>query len=153
MSVQDRLNELGLVLPPAPKPIAAYVPVVRTGNLLVLSGQLPLRNGELVATGPVPSKVTVELAQEAAAQCVLNALAIAADALDGNLNRIKQVVRVGAFVLSDNGFGDQAKVVNGASELLEKLLGAAGKHARASIGVNALPLSASVEIEFIFEVE
>jgi len=150
--IVDRLAGLGLVLPAAPKPVAAYVPWVRTGSLLYISGQIPFLNGSLVAKGRVPSVVTLEQAQVAAKQCVLNGLAVAASALDGDLGRLKRVVRVGAFVQCDDGFADQPKVANGASELLRELFGEAGTHARAAVGVNALPLDASVEVDFIIEV-
>lgn len=153
MSVEQKLASLGLQLHAAPAPVAAYVPCVRTGNLVLVSGQLPLTAGQLIATGPVPSKVGVEQAREAAAQCVLNGLSILKNELSGDLSRLKRVLRVGVFVQSDDGFKDQPLVANGASELLEKLLGESGRHARAAVGVNALPLNATVEIEFLFEVE
>lgn len=153
MSVEDKLASLGLKLHAAPAPVAAYVPCVRTGNLVIVSGQLPLTAGQLIATGPVPSQASVEQAREAAAQCVLNGLSILKAELGGDLSKLKRVLRVGVFVQSDDGFRDQPLVANGASELLEKLLGDSGKHARAAVGVNALPLNASVEIEFLFDVE
>lgn len=152
MSIESKLAELGLILPAAPKPVAAYVPCVRTGNLVVVSGQLPFAAGQLLAVGPVPSKVDLDQAQECARQCVLNGLANLKAELDGDWSRLVRVVRVGAFVQSDDGYGGQPQVANGASELLVKLLGDAGKHARAAVGVNALPLDAPVEIEFTFEV-
>jgi enamine deaminase RidA (YjgF/YER057c/UK114 family) len=152
MSVESQLALLGYPLPEAPRPLAAYVPCVRTGNLLFISGQLPLTGKTLLAAGPVPSKVDVEQAQEAAVQCVLNALAIAKAELGGDLSRIVRVVRLGVFVQSDAGFADQPLVANGASEFVQKLFGEQGKHARAAVGVNALPLNAAVEIEFLFEV-
>lgn len=143
---------MGLALPEVPKPIAAYVPAVITGNLLIVSGQLPLTAGRLLATGRVPSAVTIDQAQEAAAQCVLNGLAAASSALNGDLSRLRRVVRVGVFVQSGDTFCDQSLVANGASELLERLLGDAGRHARAAVGVNALPKNASVEVELMFEI-
>lgn len=149
-NLHHRLEELGLKLPDPPKPIASYVPAVRTGDLLMVSGQLPLLAGHLVAEGSVPDPVHLEQAQAAARQCVLNGLAILGDHLDGDFSRLKQVIRVGVFVQSQDGFHDQAKVANGASDLLQDLLGDAGRHARAAVGVNALPLNASVEIEFMF---
>lgn len=151
-TLESKLAALQLHLPEPPAPVAAYVPAVRSGNLVFVSGQLPLTAGQLLASGNVPSKVTVDQAQEAAVQCVLNGLAVLKAELGGDLSKLKRVVRIGAFVQSDNGFEDQPLVANGASELLEKLLGDAGKHARAAVGVNALPLGASVEIEFVFEV-
>lgn len=153
MSIESKLAELGLVLPVAPKPVAAYVPCVRTGNLVVVSGQLPFAAGQLLAVGPVPSKVDLDQAQECARQCVLNGLAILKAELDGDWSRLARVVRVGVFIQSDSGYGGQPQVANGASELLVKLLGDAGKHARAAVGVNALPLDAPVEIEFTFEIK
>lgn len=152
MNVDERLRQLDLILPTPPQPIAAYVPCVRSGNLLFVSGQLPLTGKELLARGSVPSQVALDQAQMAAQQCVLNGLAIARANLDGNLDRISRVVRIGVFVQSDNGFHDQPQVANGASELLQKIFGNAGQHARAAVGVNALPLNAAVEIEFVFEV-
>ncbi len=152
-SIDAKLREMGLALHDAPAPIAAYVPAVRVGDLVVVSGQLPLTGGRLLAVGPVPSQVTVDQAQEAAVQCVLNGLAALKSVLDDDLSKLKRVVRVGVFVQSDDTFTDQALVANGASEMLEKLLGEAGQHARAAVGVNALPKNATVEVEFLFEVE
>lgn len=152
MDIEAKLREMGLALHDAPAPIASYVPAVRAGNLVIVSGQLPLTGGRLLAEGPVPSKVTVDQAQEAAAQCVLNGLAALKAVLDGDLSKLKRVLRVGVFVQSDDSFHDQALVANGASELLERLLGEAGKHARAAVGVNTLPKNASVEVEFLFEI-
>lgn len=152
MTVTERLKELEITLPQAPRPIAAYVPFVRTGNLVFVSGQLPVTGKDLLAKGPVPSQIPVDQAQAAAAQCVLNALAVLNDHLEGDLERIRRVVRIGVFVQSDASFNDQAQVANGASELLQKIFRDAGLHARAAVGVNALPMNASVEIEFLFEV-
>ena len=148
----EKLAELGLSLPPAPKAVAAYVPAVRTGNLVVVSGQLPMRDGQLIATGTVPDATGLEAAQEAAGQCALNALAVLGAELDGDFDRLVRVVRVGVFVASAPGFTDQHLVANGASELLAKLLGEKGRHARAAVGVPSLPLGASVEVELLFEV-
>jgi enamine deaminase RidA (YjgF/YER057c/UK114 family) len=152
MNIEEKLSSLGWTLPAAPKPIAAYVPAVRTGNLLFISGQLPMRDGKLLSIGRVPSDVSIEVAQTAAAQCAVNALAILHGELNTDWSRLSRVVRVGAFVQSDDGFADQAKVANGASELLQQVFGEAGRHARAAVGVNALPLNACVEIEFLFEI-
>ena len=152
MTISDRLRELGLTLPPAPKPVAAYVPFVRSGSLLFISGQIPMRDGALVARGPVPSQVSLDEARQAAVQCALNALAVAQDALGGDLDRVVRVVRVGVFVCCDAGFHDQPKVANGASELLVELFGEAGRHARAAVGSIALPLGAAVEVEMVLEV-
>jgi len=152
MSIDARLADLGISLPEAPRPVAAYVPSVRTGDLLFVSGQLPLRDGALVAEGPVPSATSPEEATAAARQCVLNGLAVMRAALDGDLDRVRRVVRVGIFVCSDPGFTGQPAVGNGASELLMAVFGEAGRHARAAVGSVALPLGASVEVEFVVEV-
>ena len=153
MSIVQKLEELGLSLPDAPKPIAAYVPALISGNHLFVSGQLPMNGGELLATGKVPSQVSLEQAQQAARQCVLNGLAIAQAELDGDLGRLIRVIRVGVFVQSDDDFFAQPQVANGASEFLQEILDDAGRHVRAAVGVNALPLDAPVEIEFVFEVK
>ncbi len=151
-SIADRLRQLNLTLPPAPKPVAAYVPAVRTGNLLYISGQIPLRDGELVSTGSVPTHADIEQARHAARQCLLNALAVVGDHLDNDLDRVRRIVRIGVFVASEPGFSEQPKVANGASELIEEIFGEDGKHARAAVGSVALPLNATVELEMIAEV-
>jgi enamine deaminase RidA (YjgF/YER057c/UK114 family) len=151
MDITQKLTALGWALPQAPKPIAAYVPAARTGNLLFISGQLPMRDGKLLFAGRVPSVVSIEDAQKAAGQCTVNALAIALTEL-GDWQKLSRVIRIGVFVQSDADFHDQAKIANGASELLQQLLGESGRHARATIGVSALPLNAPVEAEFLFEV-
>jgi enamine deaminase RidA (YjgF/YER057c/UK114 family) len=150
-SPEGALKRLGIVLPPVSAPVAAYVPTKRVGNLLYVSGQIPFREGKLLAMGPVPSTVSLEDAKAAARQCVLNGLA-AVRAAVGSLDHVVQIVRVGAFVASDDGFTDQPKVANGASELLVEIFGEAGRHARAAVGVNVLPLGASVEVELLVEV-
>ena len=152
-TVMKRLGDLGLKLPQAPKPVAAYVPAVRTGKLIFVSGQIPMADGKLVCTGPVPSVVTIENARLAARQCVLNALAVLADVMQVNLDHVKRIVRLGVFVCSDAGFTEQPKVANGASELLQEIFGESGRHARAAVGSIALPLGATVEIEMLVEVE
>jgi enamine deaminase RidA (YjgF/YER057c/UK114 family) len=152
VDVAKKLAELGWSFPTAPKPIAAYVPAVITGSLLFVSGQLPMRDGKLLAAGRVPAEVSLELASHAAAQCAVNALAIVGQELSGDWSRLVRVVRLGVFVQSDNNFHDQAKVANGASELLQQVFGEAGRHARAAVGTNSLPLNAAVEIEFLFEI-
>src|SRR5436190_3078499 len=148
----SRLAALGITVPAVPGPFGAYVPAKRVGNLLYVAGQLPIKDGKLVAVGQVPSRSPVELAKAAARQCVINALA-AARTVEQDLDRIAGVVRVGAFVSSDPSFTEQPKVANGASEFLLELFGDAGKHARAAVGVNTLPLDAAVEVEFIFELK
>ena len=151
-TVRQRLADAGVILPPAPKPIAAYVPWVRAGDLVFVSGQIPMLDGALAAVGPVPSAVGVEAAAVAARQCVVNALAVLAEALDGDLDRVRQIVRLGVFVASDTGFHDQPRVANGASELLVEVFGPAGRHARAAVGSVGLPLGAAVEVELLAEV-
>ncbi|MFG0293653.1 MAG: RidA family protein [Phycisphaerales bacterium JB050] len=148
------LENRGLTLPKAPAPVASYIPAVsiHSGSLVFISGQLPLKNGELMATGTVPDAVPLKLAQECAAQCVLNALAVLEQEI-GDLKRVRRVVRLGGFVACGAGFGDQSKVINGASDLLAELMHESGKHARAAVGVSALPLNAPVEIEFTFLVD
>jgi enamine deaminase RidA (YjgF/YER057c/UK114 family) len=152
MSVDARLTQLGITLPTAPKPVAAYVPARRVGNLLFISGQLPFKDGRLLATGPIGSTVTWEEANAAARQCAINALAVAKDAL-GSLDNVAGVVRVGVWVACAADFVDQPKVANGASELLVEVFGESGRHARAAVGTNALPLGATVEVEVCFEVK
>jgi enamine deaminase RidA (YjgF/YER057c/UK114 family) len=151
--VQERLKSLGISLPAAPKPVAAYIPFVRAGDLVFVSGQIPMLAGKLTASGPVPSAVSVENAQAAARQCILNGLAVLNDALGGDLGRVRQIVRLGVFVCCDAGFTDQPKVANGASELLVQIFGDPGRHARAAVGSIALPLGATVEVEMIAQVK
>ncbi len=146
------LAKLGLTLPVPYPPVAAYIPTRRVGNLLYVSGQVPLRDGKAIANGAVGNHVSMEVARECARQCTLNGLAAAKAAL-GSLSKIRQVVRVGCFVACEAGFGDQPKVANGASDLLVEIFGESGKHCRAAVGTNALPLNVPVEIEFLFEVE
>lgn len=150
MSVRARLAELGVELPAVAKPLAAYVPAIRTGDLVYTSGQLPLAGGELVRTGKVGADVTPEDAKAAARICALNALA-AVDALVG-LDAVTRVVKVVGFVASAPGFSGQPSVVNGASEFLGEVFGDAGVHARSAVGVAELPLDAPVEVELIVEV-
>jgi enamine deaminase RidA (YjgF/YER057c/UK114 family) len=151
MEIAEKLASLGWTLPPAPKPIAAYIPAVRSGNLLFVSGQLPMRDGKLLFTGRVPSAVSIEDAQKCAGQCTVNAVAIALGEL-GDWKKISRVIRIGVFVQGESDFYDHAKVANGASELLQQIFGESGRHARATVGVASLPLNAPVEAEFLFEV-
>jgi enamine deaminase RidA (YjgF/YER057c/UK114 family) len=150
--IADRLKQLGITLPTPPKPIAAYIPFVRTGNLLFVSGQGPFVDGKLTCAGAIPSAISVDQGRAAARQSALNALAIIADALQGDLSRVQRIVKLGVFVCSDPGFGDQPKVANGASELLQELFGEAGRHARAAVGSVALPMNMTVEVEMVVEV-
>ena len=148
--VTDRLAELGVVLPAVPAPLAAYVPAVRTGNLVYTSGQLPLEGGQPTHSGKVGADVTPEDGKIAARTCALNALA-AVDALVG-IDSIVRIVKVVGFVASSPGFTGQPGVVNGASEFLGQVFGDAGAHARSAVGVAELPLGVPVEVELIVEV-
>jgi enamine deaminase RidA (YjgF/YER057c/UK114 family) len=150
-SPEEKVTELGLKLPEVPQPVAAYVPAVRTGNLVYTSGQLPLRDGTLIATGKNGDTVSAEVGVECAQQCALNAVA-AVKAEIGDLANVKRIVKVVAFVASTPGFTGQPQIANGASELLGQLFGEAGKHARSAVGVPVLPLDAPVEVELIVEV-
>ncbi len=150
MTASERLAELGIILPAVAKPLAAYVPAVRTGALVYTSGQLPLQAGDLTHIGKVGAEVTPEQAKVAARTCALNALA-AVDALVG-IDAVIRIVKVVGFVASAPGFSGQPGVVNGASEVLGELFGDAGAHARSAVGVSELPLDAPVEVELIVEV-
>jgi enamine deaminase RidA (YjgF/YER057c/UK114 family) len=151
MKPEEQLRALGLELPPAPKPVGAYVPAVRTGNLVFISGQLPMKEGKLMATGHVGREVTLAEAQACARQAALNALAVVAGEI-GGLAKVARIVRITGHVASAPGFTDQAKVLNAASELLAQVFGDAGRHSRAAVGAAELPLGAPVELEMIVEV-
>ncbi|MEU0484385.1 RidA family protein [Streptosporangium amethystogenes] len=151
MTAEERLAELGLTLPEVVPPLAAYVPAVRSGDHVYTSGQLPVVDGKLKASGKVGAEVGVEDAYELARICALNALAAVASAA-GGLSNIVRIVKVVGFVASAPGFTGQPQVVNGASELLTAVLGDAGRHARSAVGVAVLPLDAPVEVEVIAEV-
>ena len=150
--INEALTRLNLTLPEAPKPVAAYIPWTRSGNLIFVSGQIPIRDGHIHAKGTVPTHTSLEDAQDAARTCFLNGLAVLASALDNDLSRVNRIVRLGVFVASDPGFTDQPKVANGASELAVEIFGEQGRHARAAVGSIALPLNASVEVELVAEV-
>jgi enamine deaminase RidA (YjgF/YER057c/UK114 family) len=148
---EERLAELGLSVTDVAKPVAAYVPAVRTGSYIFTSGQLPMRDGQLITTGKVGGEVTPEEAVECARQCALNAIA-AVSAEVGELSNVKKIVKVVAFVASTPDFTGQPGVANGASELFGQVFGEAGQHARSAVGVPVLPLDAPVEVELIVEV-
>ena len=150
--VEGRIAALGHELPTVAAPLAAYVPALRSGNLIFTSGQLPTRNGELAYTGIVGRDVTPEDAKLAAEICALNAIA-AVKSVVGNLDNVRRVVKIVGFVASDPSFTAQPGVINGASELLLAVFGDAGKHARSAVGVAALPINAPVEVELIVEVD
>lgn len=151
MTLEEKLTSLGIALQTPPGPFGAYLPAKRVGNLVYVAGQLPMKDGKLLAVGQVPSQCSVDQAKQAARQCVVNALS-AIKAIEGRTDHVVGVVRVGAFISSDTTFTQQPLVANGASEFLLDLLGDGAKHVRAAVGVNTLPLNAAVEIEFIFEV-
>ena len=148
---EERLAALGRTLPGVAAPVAAYVPAVRSGNHVYTSGQLPMVDGALAATGKVGAEVSAEQAKELAATCALNALA-AVKAEIGDLGKITRIVKVVGFVASSPDFTGQPGVVNGASELLGQVFGDAGVHARSAVGVAVLPLDAPVEVELVVEV-
>jgi enamine deaminase RidA (YjgF/YER057c/UK114 family) len=150
-AVEDRLAEIGLSVPEVAKPVASYVPAVRTGSYIYTSGQVPLRDGQLITTGKVGAGVSPEDARECAQQCALNAIA-AVKAELGDLDLVKRVVKVVCFIASDSAFTGQPQVANGASDLLGKAFGDAGVHARSAVGVPVLPLDAPVEVEILVEV-
>jgi enamine deaminase RidA (YjgF/YER057c/UK114 family) len=151
MSVIDKkLAALGIVLPAPPAPAAAYVPYVLTGNLVFISGQLPVKGGQIQATGLLGANVTLATGQKAARLCALNILAHLKNACGGDLDRVTACVKLGGFVASAPGFFDQPKVVNGASELMQQIWDDAGRHSRFAVGVAALPFNASVEIDAVF---
>ena len=151
MGYEERLQNLNLELPSAPKPVATYVPAVRAGDLLFLSGVLPMQNGQLAFTGKLGRELTVQQGAEAAKMAILNALAIAKQEL-GSLDRIVRVVKVVGHIASAEGFTDQPQVLNGASDLLVEIFGEAGRHSRVAIGAAELPRRAAVEIEVILAV-
>ena len=150
MSYETKLKELGLTLPAPPKPVANYVPAVRAGNLLFLSGVLPSREGQLVMTGKLGENLTVQQGVEAARMAVLNGLSIVRSEA-GLLDRVKRIVKMVGYIASAPGFTDQPQVLNGASDLLVSLFGEAGRHARVAVGAAELPRMAPVEIELIVE--
>jgi len=150
-TIDARLSALGIALPEAQSPVANYVTAAQSGQQLFISGQLPLKDGKLIATGKVGASVDPQTAQEAAKYCAINILSQAKAAL-GDLNKIRRIVKLTAFVAADPQFTAIPAVANGASDLLVNVLGEAGKHARSAVGVATLPLDAPVEIEAIIEI-
>src|SRR4051812_19179547 len=150
MTLTEKLKQLQISLPPVSGPFGAYIPAKKVGKLIYVAGQLPMKDGKLLATGQIPSRCSPDNARIAAQQCIINAIA-AVQSLDGGIDQIKGVARVGAFVNSDITYTEQPKIADAASELLQRIFGDEGKHARAAVGVNTLPRDASVEIEVIFE--
>lgn len=150
-TIDAKLAELGLTLPEAAAPVAAYVPAVEAGGLLHVSGQLPFKDGALM-TGRLGEDRDLDYGQEAAQRCGLMLVAQIKKALGGDLDRVERIVKLGVFVNSAAGFTDQPKVANGASELMQALFGDAGRHARSAVGVPALPLGAAVEVDAVVAV-
>ena len=152
-AIDDRLSELGLTLPQAAAPAANYVPYVQTGNLVTVSGQITMIDGELMYLGRVGEDFTTDEGYEAAKVCGLNLIAQVKEACGGDLDRVKRVVRLGGFVNCTPTFTDHPKVINGASDLMAEVFGDKGRHARAAVGVLSLPLGVAVEVDGVFEVE
>ena len=152
MTPEEKIKSLGIDLPEIPKPLWSYVPFVRTGNLVYLSGMLPLKDGKLLKTGRVGEAVSLDDAVLCARTAAINALAVLKSAV-GSLDNVKRCVKISGFVASSADFIDQPKVINGASDFLFDVFGEAGRHARAAVGVNILPLNSPLEVEFIFEVK
>jgi enamine deaminase RidA (YjgF/YER057c/UK114 family) len=151
--IEAKLAELGITLPSPMPPIANYVPYVVTGNLVVVSGQVPARDGVVAVTGRVGINLSIEQGKDAARLCFINVLVHLKAACDGDLGRVKRVVRLGGFIASPAEFTQHALVMNGASDLAVAVFGEAGRHARTTIGVPALPADAAVEVEGMFEIE
>lgn len=151
MTPEEKLKELGIDLPETPRPLGSYVPAVKTGNLVFLSGILPLREGKLIRYGRVGEEITVKDAREDAKVAVINALAVLRSYI-GSLNTVQRCIKITGYIASSPDFTDQPKVLNAASDLLYAIFGETGKHARSAVGVSVLPLNASIEIECIFEV-
>ena len=152
MTIENKLKELNIELPNAPDPVGAYVAFKKIGNLLFISGQLPIaKDGEMIK-GKIGAGLDLEDGQRASKLCVINILAQVKKALGGDLNKVKNCIKITGFVNSTDDFKDQPKVINPASETLSTVFGADGKHARAAISTNSLPLGAAVEIDSIFEI-
>ncbi|MCL6478082.1 MAG: RidA family protein [Peptococcaceae bacterium] len=149
---EEKLKEMGIDLPPVPKPVAAYVPAVRVGQYIYTSGQIPFVDGDLKYKGKVGGELTESQGYEAARICAVNCLS-AVKELVGSLDNIERIVKVSGFVNSAPGFVNQPKVINGASDLLGQVFGEAGQHARAAVGVSELPLGAAVEVEMVVKLK
>ena len=152
MTIENKLKELNIELPNAPDPVGAYVAFKKIGNLLFISGQLPISKNGKIIKGKIGAGLDLEDGQRASKLCVINILAQVKKALNGDLNKVKNCIKITGFVNSIDDFKDQPKVINPASETLSSVFGVNGKHARAAISANSLPLGAAVEIEAIFEI-
>ena len=148
--ILDKLKEVGVTLPNPPNPAGSYIPMITTGNLAFISGQIPIQDGKVKFTGKIPDEQTIENAQEAAKLCIINGLA-QLNAFFGTLENITKIIRISGFVNSSPEFTDQPKIINAASDLLFKIFGDNGKHSRIAISAASLPLNATVEIDMIVE--
>ncbi len=149
--IEEKIASLNISLPVPPKPAGSYIPVVKTGNLVFVSGQIPVKNGKVEFQGKVTKEAPLDTAQQAAKLCIINALAQLKSEI-GTLDRVSKIVRVSGFVNSSNDFYDQPKVINAASDLLFEIFGEKGKHTRIAVGVASLPLNSTVEIDLIAEI-
>lgn len=152
MKIEKKLIELGIKIPTAAAPVANYVPFVVSGGLVSISGQVPFQDGKIAFTGKVNKNVSLEDACAAARLCALNIVAQIKAACDGDLNRVKRIVKLGGFVNCTDGFGGQPQIINAASDLMVDIFGDAGRHSRSAVGVNALPLNVPVEIDALVEI-
>jgi len=150
--IEDKIKELGYDLPETPKPLAAYIPALKTGDYVYTSGQVPIVKGELKFSGKIGSDLSIDDGQKAAIICALNALS-AVKGVTGDLEKVERIVKLTVFVNSSDGFTDQPKVANGASEFLGQIFGEKGKHTRSAVGVSELPVNSAVEIEMIVKVK
>lgn len=149
--IEEKIASLNIFLPVPPKPAGSYIPVTRTGNLVFVSGQIPVKEGKVEFQGKVPTDVSIETAQQAAKLCIINVLAQLRAEI-GNLDKVSKIVRVSGFVNSASDFYEQPKIINAASDLLFEIFGEKGKHSRIAVGVASLPLNSTVEIDLIAEV-
>ena len=149
--IMDKLKENNIILPSPPSPAGSYIPVILTGNLAFVSGQIPIKDGKVAFSGKVPVEQSVENAQEAAKLCIINGLA-QLNTHFGTLENIKKIIRISGFVNSTSDFSEQPKIINHASDLLFEIFGDSGKHSRVAVGVSSLPLNSTVEIDMIVEV-
>ncbi len=149
--IEEKIKQIGIILPEAPKPLASYIPAIQSGNFVMTSGQIPIAGGSVKFVGKVGKDLSEEQGKEAAKLCAINCLS-AIKSIIGNLDRIKRIVKLTVFVNSAEGFSAQPKVANGASDLIVEIFGDAGKHVRSAVGVSELPLNSAVEIEMIAEV-
>ena len=149
--IEERMKELEISLPTPPKPAGSYIPIVTSGNLVFVSGQIPMESGQMKYQGKVPDVQSIQNAQNASKLCIINALS-QVNAYFGTLENVEKIVRISGFVNSEESFSDHPKVINAASELLVDIFGEKGKHSRIAVGVSSLPLNATVEIDMIVEI-